>query len=234
MRESSNNYQHSVSANNPVDPSTVGVLRVLDPIAQAAGCAYFIAGATARDLILVNVYGRASSRATYDIDIGIAVESWEQFANFIERLIATGEFASERKALQRLIYSEHNAGFRIPVDLIPFRGIASADGTISWLPSRDIIMNVASFEEALESSVLIRIENGLTVRVASIPGLTLLKLTAWADRGRETNKDANDLYQLLSAYAYAGNVDSNLRPGIASIGGRELRNRIGRCRTSRT
>ena len=47
-------------------------------------------------------------------------------------------------------------------------------------------MNVAGFEEALESSVWIEIEASLTVRVASIPGLTLLKLTAWADRGRET------------------------------------------------
>jgi predicted nucleotidyltransferase len=68
-------------------------------------------------------------------------------------------------------------------------------------------MNVAGFEEALESSVPIEIEEGLTVRVASAPGLTLLKLTAWADRGRETNKDAADIYRLLTAYADAGNLD---------------------------
>ena len=185
----------------------MGVLRSLDPIAHAVGCAYFVAGATARDLILVNVHGRPAGRATYDIDFGIAVESWEQFAHLKERLIATGEFAEERKALQRLIHTDRTAGSGIPVDLIPFRGAASPDGTVAWPPSRDIVMNVASFEEALGSSVLVEIEGGLTVRVASIPGLALLKLTAWADRGRESNKDAVDLYQLLTAYADAGNID---------------------------
>jgi len=65
-------------------------------------------------------------------------------------------------------------------------------------------MNVAGFEEALASSVVIAIEAGLTVRVASAAGLTLLKLAAWADRGRESNKDAADLYRLLTTYADAG------------------------------
>lgn len=62
-------------------------------------------------------------------------------------------------------------------------------------------------QEALASSVLMEMDADLPVRVAAIPGLTLLKLTAWADRGRENNKDAADLYRLLTAYADAGNID---------------------------
>ncbi|HWE50106.1 MAG TPA: nucleotidyl transferase AbiEii/AbiGii toxin family protein [Bryobacteraceae bacterium] len=174
---------------------------------RAAACAYFVAGATARDLILVSVHGLRPGRATRDIDFGIAVESWEQFADLKDRLIATGEFSADRKALQRLTFTDSGSGFSIPVDLIPFRGVTSASGNIAWPPSRDIVMNVAGFEEALASSVLIELEAGLEVRVASIPGLTLLKLTAWADRGRENNKDAADLYRLLTAYADAGNID---------------------------
>jgi predicted nucleotidyltransferase len=68
-------------------------------------------------------------------------------------------------------------------------------------------MNVAGFEEALASSIPIQIEEGLIVRVASIPGLMLLKLVAWSDRWRETDKDAADIYRLLTAYADAGNTD---------------------------
>ena len=49
---SNESLQRSVVPNNPVDPSIVRVLRTLDPIARDAGCAYFVAGATARDLIL--------------------------------------------------------------------------------------------------------------------------------------------------------------------------------------
>ena len=52
-----------------------------------------------------------------------------------------------------------------------------------------------------------QIEEHLIVRVASLAGLALLKLVAWSDRGRETNKDAADLYRLFTAYADAGNTD---------------------------
>ena len=45
------------------------------------------------------------------------------------------------------------------------------------------------------------------MRVASIPGLTILKLVAWSDRGLETDKDAADIYRLLTVYADAGNTD---------------------------
>jgi len=204
---SNESLQRSALPNNPVDPSIVRVLRTLDPIARAADCAYFVAGATARDLILVNIHGLPPGRATRDIDFGIAVEDWDRFAFLKERLVATGTFTSDRRALQRLTYSDRTAEFSIPVDLIPFRGVTAADGTIKWPPSRDIVMNVAGFEEALASSIPIQIEENLIVRVASIPGLMILKLVAWSDRGRETDKDAADIYRLLTAYADAGNTD---------------------------
>jgi predicted nucleotidyltransferase len=168
----------------------VRVLRVLDPIARSSKCEYFLAGATARDLILVNVHGLRPGRANRDK----------------ERLLATNEFSASR-AQQRLIFAESNEGLSMPVDLIPFRGVASAHGTIAGPPGREIVMNVAGFEEALASSVLIEIEAKLTVPVASVAGLTLLKLAAWVDRGRESNKDAADLYRLLTSYADAGNTD---------------------------
>src|SRR5271155_2699669 len=114
--------QHSTPPSSPVDPSIVRVLRVIDPIARAAHCDYFVAGATARDLILVNVHGLRPGRATRDIDFGIAVESWDQFARLKDGLVATGDFESDRRAMQRLLYSDHGAGFSIPIDLIPFRG----------------------------------------------------------------------------------------------------------------
>jgi|SRR5579863_2914553 len=199
--------QHSMPPTNPVDPAILRVIRSLDPIARAADCPYFVAGATARDLILVNIHGLRPGRATRDIDFGIAVESWDHFARLKEGLIATGDFQSDLRALQRLIYSDQTAGFSLPVDLIPFRGVASANSTIEWPPNRDIVMNVAGFEEALTSSVSIEIDEDLSVRVASPCGLTLLKLVAWSDRGRETNKDAADLYRLLTTYADAGNTD---------------------------
>jgi predicted nucleotidyltransferase len=76
-----------------------------------------VAGATARDLILVNVHGLRPGRATRDVDFGVAVESWAQFELLKERLIATREFAAAPKVQQRLIYTDQSAGLSIPIRL---------------------------------------------------------------------------------------------------------------------
>lgn len=198
---------HSIAPLKPVDPATIRVLRAVERAASALNCPFFVAGATARDLMLVNVYGLRPGRATRDVDFGIALKNWDEFQNLKERMIATGEFAGDAKAMQRMLYTDRADRFSIPVDLIPFRGVASADQTIAWPPRRDIVLNVAGFEEAWASSLMVAVEESLTVRVASIPGLTLLKLIAWADRGARNNKDAADLHRLLTTYFDAGNFD---------------------------
>lgn len=71
----------------------------------------------------------------------------EQFARLKEGLVATGNFDSDQRLLQRLIYSDQVAGLSMPVNLIPFRGVVSADSTIEWPPNHGIVMNVAGFEE---------------------------------------------------------------------------------------
>src|ERR1022692_2280353 len=134
---SNESRQPSTPLNSAVDLFVVRVLRGLDPIARSLKCEYFLGGATARDLILVNVHGLRPGRATRDIDFGIAVESWAQFELLKERLLATNEFSASR-AHQRLIYADSNDGLSTPVDLIPFRGVASNDGIIAWPPSRDM------------------------------------------------------------------------------------------------
>ena len=78
-------------------------------------------------------------------------------------MIATGQFAGDPKAQQRLVYTDRAAGFSIPVDLIPFRGVASANKMIAWPPSRDVVLNVAGFKEAWASSLQVAVEEGLPV-----------------------------------------------------------------------
>jgi hypothetical protein len=104
---SNESSQPSTPLNSAVDLSVVRVLRVLDPIARSSKCEYFLAGATARDLILVNVHGLLPGRATRDIDFGIAVESWAQFELLKERLLATNDFSASR-AQQRLTFTDSN------------------------------------------------------------------------------------------------------------------------------
>lgn len=191
----------------PVDPVTGRVLRRVDHAAVVCGSRCFVAGAMARDLVLVNAFGLPPGRATRDIDFGIAVESWEQFQTLRANLIETGQFYAAPRDARRLYWKDPDAEVATPIDLIPFGGVTSEDKTIAWPPNRDFVMNVAGFEEALESAIELRIEDDLVVSVASIPGLTVLKLIAWQDRRSRNNQDAADLIRLLEYYAEAGNLD---------------------------
>lgn len=68
-----------------------------------------------------------------------------------------------------------------------------------------IMMNVAGYSDALAAAVAVEVSPGINMAIASLPGIALLKLFAWADRGRENPKDAIDLVTLLRDYHEAGN-----------------------------
>ena len=77
-------------------------------------------------------------------------------------------------------------------------------------------MNVAGFDEALASALRIELEPGLVISTASLPGLAILKIIAWAGCHLETNKDAADLYKILVTYCSAGNENRiyDQEPGL--------------------
>ena len=183
------------------------VVRELNKVATRLGIPFFLAGAAARDIVLVNLWGQSPGRATADIDFAFAVEDWTEFEKLREELQGTRRFARVPHKEQRLLYTDTEQGFQLPVDFIPFRGVTSERQTISWPPEGDFVMNVAGFEEAYAAALRIELEPGLVILVASLPGLAILKLVAWADRHPENNKDAADLYKIFSTFDSAGNQD---------------------------
>lgn len=68
-------------------------------------------------------------------------------------------------------------------------------------------MNVAGYREALAAAQEVELAPGFIVRVASLPGLVVLKLLAWADRGMGDPRDATDLVTIMRRYSDAGNED---------------------------
>jgi len=61
-------------------------------IATALGIPFFLAGASARDLVLVNLWGQPPGRATVDIDFAFAVNDWAEFERLRTGLVAAGQF----------------------------------------------------------------------------------------------------------------------------------------------
>jgi predicted nucleotidyltransferase len=165
-----------------------------------------VTGATARDILLVGVFGLETGRGTRDVDLAVALDGWPAFEAMKARLVATGAFAADQQIVHRFF---HLRGERrgYPIDLIPFGAIEDPGATIAWPPDRSIVMNVAGYREAFDAAALVEVGPGFVVRVVSLPGLALLKLVAWADRGAADPRDAIDLAILLRRYHAAGNEE---------------------------
>ena len=187
----------------PLSPLVLEPLKAVAQTANSLSLPYFLAGATARDLVLENIFGRAPGKLTRDLDFGFVLSDWKQFENLKAALMSTGRFEPDR-AIQRVLY-QHSAGISVRVDLIPFGGVQEGS-QISWPPDNDFVMNVSGFKEALESAIQVQVDSDRVVPVTSLPGLIILKLFAWADRKLE-KRDAPDILKILTDYADAGNED---------------------------
>ena len=197
----------SISADHPVDPLTVAASRAIHDAARALDLPYFLAGAMARDILLTHVNGIETDLATVDVDFGVAVADWDEFAQLKSRILENNAFSADNKIEHRIYYHPERSAKGYPIDLIPFRGVQNSQHTIAWPPEHKIIMNVIGYEEVLVAVVQVRIDNTLTVPIASLPGFALLKLFAWQDRRAETPKDARDIALLFRHYHDAGNRD---------------------------
>ncbi len=197
----------SVPPERHLDPVMLEVLRQVDRVARELALDYFVVGAMARDILLSGVFGLSAGRATRDVDLAVAVKGWPEFEAIKGRLVGTGAFNSDQRVAQRLYYRGGSAGRGYPLDLIPFGGLEEPGSEIAWPPDRAVVMNVAGYGEAFASAVAVEVEPGFAVRVASLAGLAILKLVAWANRGNTDLRDAIDLATLLRQYGSAGNED---------------------------
>jgi len=150
-----------------------------------------LVGAAARDIWL-DEFQVPIVRATTDSDFAFAVETWEQFSALRAGLLRVEGFAATRV--------EYKVTYRGQgVDLIPFGGVERLDRTIVW-PNDEPVMNVTGLREAARTGVEVRLPGGVSVPVASLPAMALLKICAWADRNERTDRDAGDFWSLFVAW----------------------------------
>ena len=177
---------------NPIFSVTETLLSRINRICIAQGISFFIAGATAREILLHHVHGRSIGRRTRDIDVAVFVDSWPMFDALKNAFLATGARAVRDNAHRMIIEGTE-------LDIIPFGNVAEGNH-IAWPPEREIIMSVDGFAEVFSHTVRVQLGNGENIPFCSLPGLALLKLFAWRDRGHGNAKDATDLWKIIREY----------------------------------
>ena len=83
----------SLDLSNKLPAEQVNIIRQVIRAAESQQLRLFVVGAQARDLLLQYVYDLPVHRATNDIDFGIIVESWDEFAKLRVGLITTNSFS---------------------------------------------------------------------------------------------------------------------------------------------
>jgi predicted nucleotidyltransferase len=142
---------------------------------------FLLIGASARDLIMDGVYDLGISRLTKDVDFAIYVPEWDDYTNVLTKLVASGRF-TPTKITHKLMFDQ-----AYEIDIVPFGDIQDANGRYSWPPDLIKAMNVTGFVEVSEGGLEIKSTADETgFRVASVPGLCVMKLLAWNDRVSRT------------------------------------------------
>ena len=181
-----------------VDPDDAGYLAValalLREVCDDAKAEFFVVGAAARDLLLEHVYGVRPFRSTTDVDIAVAVESWPEYEGLIGRLV-------KRHGFERANVEHRVERPGLVVDVVPYGEVAGDGVTIQW-PESDRTMSVLGYTEAFEASVQVRVGDALPVRVASLPGVVLLKLIAWDEAPHRRRQDPIDVCAIMMGYEH--------------------------------
>jgi predicted nucleotidyltransferase len=139
------------------------VIREIHKASTELGFQVFLVGATARIILLENVYGLNAGRATTDVDFAFALDNWEQFSAIKRYLISNANFEESADTVQRLHLRLPGFKHKFNVDLIPFGEIETTSSIIAWPPDMSIMMNVAGYADALSASISIEVSPGLTI-----------------------------------------------------------------------
>jgi len=216
--------KYSLNISRKIDSFTVNLYESIHNVAKDKGIPFFVAGATAREMILLHSYNINTGTATKDIDFGIKVSNWSEFDQLKQGLLDTGVFTEDEKIKHRLYYKK-----ALPLDLVPFGRIASKSNIIAWPPNDDVKMNILGFEEAHEHALWVQLRDDpvLNIPFASIAGLALMKIISWNDGytgntndiEKRRKNDSHDLAFFMTTYIDAGNKerfydDTSLQEGV--------------------
>ncbi len=154
---------------------------------------FYIIGAVARE-IWFSKEGK-TSRATKDIDFAVYISYEDQFIVLKENLINNHGF-SEIKGNSFVLLSPNG----IQIDLLPFGAIEVENGVqIRGLDLTNI--QVTGFKEVYEGATdNIKFENDHEFKIATLPGIVLLKFIAYDDRPEHRKSDILDITKIIQYF----------------------------------
>lgn len=185
---------YNISSKKFSHPLLKPILLELSKLFKDFGLCFFVIGATARDIIM-QLHNEGSGRLTYDLDIAITVNNWDQYKALESKIEKLPNFTKDPNQKQRFKYLN-----KFDLDIVPFGDIMKEDNKIFWPPDEEFAMTVLGFSAVNETALKVIIDEKVEIQIASLTGIFILKIIAWKDRNHRTNKDADDIAFILQNY----------------------------------
>ncbi len=173
------------------NPEIKDVLLSLDKAFREFGIDFYLIGARARDLWF-SANEIPPHRFTRDIDFAILVPDIAKFKELTGYLSETGEFNLMEDVPHRMIFIKN----RMLIDLMPF-GEIEKSGYTHFNDRFDTRISVLGMQEVFEKSVEAHLSDIVKLRLATLPGLCILKLIAWNDKPEIRQHDIEDIYSII-------------------------------------
>ncbi len=183
--------------NKITDEVVIELLEAVIPVLEASGIDYFVVGAFARDVeLLAKGHNETPSRMTRDVDLAVMVGSLKEYEAMKASITALPSFELSENEPYRFLFRK-----AYEVDFLPFGQIADDKGKVTLSAKSTFVLNMPGFDAVQPFAETVETEEGLTLKVSSLPGVVLLKLLAWQDNtGRE--KDIHDIDYILKHFMF--------------------------------
>ena len=143
---------YKINSDKLAHPLLKPILQKLDIYFNALKIQFFVIGATARDIVM-EIHNEKSGRLTHDLDIAIAINNWDQYAEVEKGIISLKDFKKDPKQKQRFIYKEN-----FQLDIGPFGNILKENDKIFWPPDEQIAMSVLGLTEVRDELIQVQID----------------------------------------------------------------------------
>lgn len=184
----------TISSEQLNDDNLLRVLWIVQGVLDGYGAEGILIGARARDIQLLQ-HNLKPPRATRDVDWAVKTASIKTYDATRDELVRSFDFRPYGTEPYRLLHGET----RTMLDLLPFGGIARA-GIVTFSDRHKTRLQVAGIKEVSQAAQMVQIDSNITLRVATLPGIFILKLLAWQSDQSARLKDIADIRYIIEHY----------------------------------
>lgn len=155
------------------------ILSALERGFKRFGIDYYLVGAVSRNAWLSGIHGIQPKRQTGDVDFGVFINKAGEYEALKEYLVETEGFRPWHENAFVLIWKDGTE-----IDLLPFGAIEDNERKVTVHGTGYTSVHVDGFREVYAQGLPeIELEEKYQFKLATLPGIVLLKLIAWdADR----------------------------------------------------